>query len=71
MKCIFVGVGPVSEGDVQLAAASGGKVVAFNTKVAGAAVEAEAKSTGVEVSGTEPLLLRLPFQLASNVFSHP
>lgn len=49
LKPIYVGVGPISTSDVQLAIGSSALMVGFNTRVATGAVETEAKGAGIEV----------------------
>lgn len=49
IKPIYVGVGPISVSDVDLAAGSSALLVGFNTRSAGAASDAAAKRGGVEV----------------------
>ena len=49
IKPIYVGVGPISVSDVDLAAGSSALLVGFNTKSAGTAADAAAKRSGIEV----------------------
>lgn len=49
IKPIYVGVGPISVSDVDLAAGSSALLVGFNTRSAGGPVDAAAKRGGVEV----------------------
>lgn len=51
VKVVYMGVGPVSESDVSLAAAIGGPILAFNVREPIEAVEREAKRAGVAVIG--------------------
>jgi hypothetical protein len=49
LQVVHVGVGPVSQSDVQLAVPLGAKVLGFNVRTAAPDVDALAKMHGVEV----------------------
>lgn len=49
VQIVHVGVGPVSQSDVQLAVPLGAKILGFNVRTAGADVDGQAKMHGVEV----------------------
>lgn len=47
IKVVYSGIGPVTHSDVQLAAAAGASILAFNVRSAAPAVEAAAKQSSV------------------------
>ncbi len=51
-QVVHVGVGPVSQSDVQLAVPLGAKILGFNVRSAAADVDALAKQHDVEVSSS-------------------
>ncbi len=57
VRCLYVGVGPVGEADVNLAAATGAKLVAFNVRPPVAAVEGLIRKNGVQVGERGVLFL--------------
>ena len=49
MQVVHVGVGPISQSDINLAGPLGAKVLGFNVRPSGADVEARAKEHGVDI----------------------
>ena len=55
VKVVYSGIGPVTQSDVQLAAAADASILAFNVRAAGPAVEAEAKQSAVTTCAQVPV----------------
>ena len=71
VKVLFSGVGPVSQSDVQLAAAAGATVLAFNVRAPGPAVEAEAKKDAVRICSQRIIYRLLEEARLATSFSPP